>query len=146
MKSTYSKIIKWILLALIVISVAVFAFGWIYGFETNGNVAVDALFIWAYVMLGIALVSIVLIGGVIGVLNDKKFLVKVLAVLAGTAALCAIVYFLSPGAPAVGIAEQPSDATLKLTDTILNLTYLCGGVAILSIIVGSVVNAIRNRK
>ena len=142
MKPTYSKIIKGILLALIVLSVAVFAFGWIYGYETNGSVAVDALFIWAYVMLGIALVSIVLIG----VLNDKKFLVKVLGVLAGTAALCAIVYFLSPGAPAVGIAEQPSDSTLKLTDTILNLTYLCGGVAILSIIVGSVVNAIRNRK
>ena len=78
--------------------------------------------------------------------QDKKFLVKILAVLAGTAALCAIVYFISPGAPAVGIAEQPSDSTLKLTDTILNLTYLCGGVAILSIIVGSVVNAIRNRK
>ena len=90
--------------------------------------------------------SIVLVGGVIGVMNDKKFLVKILAVLAGTAALCAIVYFISPGAPAVGIAEQPSDSTLKLTDTILNLTYLCGGVAILSIIVGSVVNAIRNRK
>ncbi len=146
MKPTYSKIIKGILLALIVLSVAVFAFGWIYGYETNGSVAVDALFIWAYVMLGIALVSIVLVGGVIGVMNDKKFLVKILAVLAGTAALCAIVYFLSPGAPAVGIAEQPSDSTLKLTDTILNLTYLCGGVAILSIIVGSVVNAIRNRK
>ncbi|MGM9792291.1 MAG: hypothetical protein ACI3Y4_07830 [Candidatus Cryptobacteroides sp.] len=146
MKSSYSKIIKWILLALIVISVAVFVFGWVYGFETNGNVAVDALFIWAYVMLGIALVSIVLVSGVIGVMNDKKYLVKILAVLAGTAALCAIVYFISPGAPAVGIAEQPSDSTLKLTDTILNLTYLCGGVAILSIIVGSVVNAIRNRK
>ena len=146
MKPTYSKIIKGILLALIVLSVAVIAFGWIYGYETNGSAAVDALFIWAYVTLGIALVSIVLVGGVIGVMNDKKFLVKILAVLAGTAALCAIVYFISPGAPAVGIAEQPSDSTLKLTDTILNLTYLCGGVAILSIIVGSVVNAIRNRK
>ena len=78
MKPTYSKIIKGILLALIVLSVAVFAFGWIYGYETNGSVAVDALFIWAYVMLGIALVSIVLVGGVIGVMNDKKFLVKIL--------------------------------------------------------------------
>ena len=93
MKPTYSKIIKGILLALIVLSVAVFAFGWIYGYETNGSVAVDALFIWAYVMLGIALVSIVLVGGVIGVMNDKKFLVKVLGVLAGTAALCAMALY-----------------------------------------------------
>ena len=146
MKSSYSKIIKGILLALILISVGIFVFGWVYGFEKNGNVAVDALFIWAYVMIGIALLSIVVIGGVIGVLNDKKFLIRVLGVLLGTAALCAIVYLVSPGAPAVGIAEQPSDSTLKLTDTILNLTYLCGGVAILSIVVGSVVNLISNRK
>ena len=146
MKSAYSKIIKGILLALIVISVGVFAFGWIFGFEKNNEIAVEVLFYWAYVMIGIALLSIVVIGGVIGVINDKKFLFRVLGVLLGTAALCAIVYFVSPGAPAVGIAEQPSDSTLKLTDTILNLTYLCGGVAILSIIVGSVVNLIRNRK
>ena len=142
MKSAYSKIIKGILLALIVISVGVFAFGWIFGFEKNNEIAVDV----QKALDEENTESIVVIGGVIGVINDKKFLFRVLGVLLGTAALCAIVYFVSPGAPAVGIAEQPSDSTLKLTDTILNLTYLCGGVAILSIIVGSVVNLIRNRK
>lgn len=146
MKSSYSKIIKGIMLALIVISVAIFVFGWIYGFETNNNIAVDALFIWAYAMVCVALLSIVVIGGVIGAKNDKKFLVKIAAVVLGTAALSAVVYFISPGAPAVGIAEQPSDSTLKLTDTILNLTYLCGGVAILSIVVGEIVKGVRNRK
>ena len=146
MKSSYSKIIKGIMLALIVISVAIFAFGWVYGFEKNNQIAVDALFIWAYVMVCVALLSIVVIGGVIGAKNDKKFLVKIATVVLGTAALCAVVYFISPGAPAIGIAEQPSDSTLKLTDTILNLTYLCGGVAILSIVVGEIVKGVRNRK
>ena len=49
-------------------------------------------------------------------------------------------------APAVGMAQQPSASTLKLTDTILNLTYLTGGVAIVSIIVGEVVKGIRNKR
>ena len=42
--------------------------------------------------------------------------------------------------------EQPSKSTLKLTDTILNLTYLVGGLTILSIIVGEIVAGIRNKK
>ena len=146
MKSNYSKIIKWILLALLVLSVAVFVGAWIYGFEKNDGVAVDVLFYWTYAMLILAVVSIVCIGGAIGIKNDKRFLWKVLGVLTGTAVVVVVVYLISPGAPAVGMLEQPSAGTLKLTDTILNLTYLVGAATILSIIVGEIVVGIRNKQ
>ena len=142
----YSKIIKWVLLALLVLSIVVFIGAWVYGFEKNDGLAVDVLFYWTYAMVGLALLSIICIGGWIGVKNDKKFLWKILAVLGGAAVVVLAVYFLSPGSEAIGILEQPSKSTLKLTDTILNLTYLVGGLTILSIIVGEIVAGIRNKK
>jgi hypothetical protein len=142
----YSKIIKWVLLALLVLSIVVFVGAWIYGFEKNDGLAVDVLFYWTYAMVGLALISIICIGGWIGVKNDKKFLWKILAVLGGAAVVVLAVYFLSPGSEALGILEQPSKSTLKLTDTILNLTYLVGGLTILSIIVGEIVAGVRNKK
>ena len=142
----YSKIIKWVLLALLVLSIVVFIGAWIYGFEKNDGLAVDVLFYWTYAMVGLALISIICIGGWIGVKNDKKFLWKILAVLGGAAVVVLAVYFLSPGSEALGILEQPSKSTLKLTDTILNLTYLVGGLTILSIIVGEIVAGVRNKK
>ena len=142
----YSKIIKWVLLALLVLSVGIFVGAWIYGFKKNDAIAVDVLFYWTYAMVGLALVSIICIGGWIGVKNDKKFLWKLLAVLGGAAVVVLAVYFLSPGSEAIGILEQPSKSTLKLTDTILNLTYLVGGLTILSIIVGEIVAGVRNKK
>ena len=146
MKSNYSKIIKWILLALLVLSIAVFVGAWIYGFEKNDGLAVDVLFYWTYAMVVFALFSIICIGGVIGIKNDKKILWKLLAVLGGTAVVVLAVYLLSPGAEALGLLEQPSKSTLKLTDTILNLTYLVGAATILSIIIGEIVVSIRNKK
>ncbi|MBP5571834.1 MAG: hypothetical protein J6X39_04125 [Bacteroidales bacterium] len=142
----YSKIIKWVLLALLVLSVVIFVGAWIYGFEKNDAVAVDVLFYWTYAMVGLALLSIICIGGWIGVKNDKKFLWKILLVIGGAAVVVLAVYLLSPGSEALGMLEQPSKATLKLTDTILNLTYLVGGLTILSIIVGEIVAGIRNKQ
>ena len=147
MKSNYSKIIKWILLALLLLSIVVFIGAWVYGFEKNDGLAVDVLFYWTYAMVVFALISIICIGGWIGIKNDKKFLWKVLAVLGGTAVVVLVVYLLSPGAEALGLTEeQPTKGTLKLTDTILNLTYLVGALTILSIIVGEIVVSIRSKK
>lgn len=141
----YSKIIKWILLGLLLLSVAIFIGAWIYGFEKNDGAAVDLLFYWTYAMVVFALISILIIGGAIAVKNNKAFLWKILIVLGGTAVVVLAVYLLSPGSEALGMLEQPSKSTLKLTDTILNLTYLVGALTILSIIVGEIVAGIRNK-
>ena len=141
----YSKIIKWILLGLLLLSVAIFIGAWLYGFERNDGAAVDLLFYWTYAMVVFALISILVIGGAIAVKNNKAFLWKILIVLGGTAVVVLVVYLLSPGSEALGMLEQPSKSTLKLTDTILNLTYLVGALTILSIIVGEIVAGIRNK-
>ncbi len=143
MKSNYIKVIKVILLCFLLISVVVALYAAIKGFN---DLSVDLLFYWTYAMIAVAVLAIVFVAGAIGIKNDKKFLWKLLAIAGGTVVVCAAVYFLSPGAPAVGLAQQPSDITLKLTDTVLNLTYLISAAAILAVVVGEVCKAIRNKR
>ena len=77
-------------------------------------------------------------------MNNPKSLLKILLGLVAVAAIAAVAYVLAPGTPAIGYLGEPvSDGTLKLTDTILNLTYLTFGASILALIVGWVVGATR---
>jgi hypothetical protein len=64
------------------------------------------------------------------------------------AVLFGVCYLLASGAPAIGYtgAKLPTATELKMTDTILNLAYLVGGAAILSIIFSEVFMTIRNKK
>ena len=140
----YEKIIKWVLVALFIVGVAFSLYGFVVGFETNGNAPVDMLLYCTYAFAAIALFAVLLGVLVIGGLNNPKSLLKILAGLVAVAAIAAVAYVLAPGTPAVGYLGEPvSDGTLKLTDTILNLTYFTFGVAILSLVVGWVVGATR---
>ena len=139
-----NKIFKWGMVALILVSVALLIWGFTQGF---GGSAVDVLLYWTYAMLGIALVSWVVIGLIVGAKNDPKSLVKIGIVILGVAALCLIAWVLAKGDPAVGYTGAPvSTGTLKLTDSILNLIYIVGGAAILAIIVGEVRMSIASKK
>lgn len=131
---------------MIVISVAILVWGFAVGFESNGGQAVDVLFYWAYVMIALAAVAVIVLGLVISFKNNPKSIVKLLIGLAAVVAVCFVVYMISPGKPAMGMLEQPSQSTLRLTDTILNLTYIAGGLAIVSIVVGEIVMSIRNKQ
>lgn len=146
MMKNYNKIFNIIMWLLLAISVVVLVCGFVIGFEANGGKLVDVLFWWTYIILGIALCAVVIFGAVIAFKNNPKSLLKAVLVLLGVAAICGIVYVLAPGKPAMGMLEQPSASTLKLTDTVLDLTYLFGGAAILAIIVGEICSAVRNRK
>ena len=142
MKS-YNKIFKWAMVILIVVSVVLLVLGFTGGWK-EGNV--DTLLGWTYCMVGLALAAVVIVGLVVGAINDPKSLVKLGLGLVAVAAVCFIAYLIAPGAPAMGMLEQPSAATLKLTDTILYLTYFAGIVAVLSIVVGDIRLAITNKK
>jgi len=146
----YGLIIRIIELVLILISVALLVWGWVKGYPAtvaDDNGTVDPLLFWAYIMVGIALFCILIVGLFLAIKNNPKVLVKYGVVLLGIAALCLVCYLLAKGAPAVGLTsmDQPSAGTLKLTDTILNLTYVTGAAAILSIIIGEIIMAIRNK-
>ena len=140
----YEKIIKWILAVLFAVGIVFSFYGFAVGFETNSNAPVDNILYCTYAYVAVTLVAVLLGVVVIGGINNPMSLVKLLAGLVAIAAIIAVAYFLAPGTPAVGYLGEPvSDATLKMTDTILNLTYfLCGG-AILSLVAGWVITATR---
>ena len=140
----YEKIIKWVLAVLFVVGIVFSFYGFAVGFESNGNAPVDNMLFCAYAFAAITILAVVFGVVVIGGINNPKSLVKLLVGLVAIAAIVAVAYVLAPGTPAVGYLGDPvSDGTLKLTDTILNLTYLLFGAAILSLVVGWVVGAIR---
>ena len=144
-----NKFFKILMRVLILVSVGLLVWGSVVGFTTNDGQAVDVLFYWAYVMVGLAVASWVLVGLVLMAKNNPKSLIKVGIVLVVAAALAFVAYLLAPGNPAVGRENiSPADtlATLKLTDTVLNLTYFAGAAAVVAIIIGEIRLAIINRK
>jgi hypothetical protein len=150
-KQKYAKIGKIVLLVLIVLSVAVLLWGMIKGYPATvaaDNGTVDPLLYWAYIVLGIALFAVICIGIYVTATTNPKGLVKIGIAVIAAAVLFGICFLLAKGAPAIGYtgATPPTATELKMTDTILNLAYLVGGAAILSIIVGEVLMAIRNKK
>ena len=144
----YSKLFKIVMLVLVVISVALLVWGFLAGFESNDGRAVEVLLWWAYIILGIAVAAVVIFGLIISAKNDPKSLVRLGIGLLVIAAICFIAYLLAPGKMPLqwNNAKVPTASELKLTDTILNLTYFTGALAIISIIVGEIVMAVRSKK
>ena len=145
----YAKIVKWISLALLLISVvlSVWAFTRFGAGDVAKEAAVNTMLYWAYAMLIFALVAVLCIGLYVAVKTDPKSLVRIGIALAGAAILCLVAFLLASGKPAIGLTNvDPTPAQLKLTDTVLNLTYILGGCAIFAIIFGEVFSAIRNKK
>ena len=140
----YDKIIKWLLAILFVVGIVFSFYGFAVGFETNGNAPVDNMLYCAYAFAAIAILAVILGVVVIGGINNPKSLLWLLVGIVVIAALIGGAYLLAPGTPAVGYLGEPvSDATLKLTDTVLNLTYLLCGGALLALVVGWIVSATR---
>lgn len=141
-----NKLIKWCMVALLVISIAILVWGFVVGFESNGGQAVDTLIYWAYIMIGLALASWVIVGGIVSAKNDPKSILKTIILIVAIAAVCFVAYLLAPANPAVGREGLDEIGKLKLTDTVLNLTYFAGAAAILAIIIGEIRLAITNKK
>ena len=143
----YAKIFKIVLWVLMGLSVCVLVWGFLTGFEANDGAATNVLLGWAYTVLGIALAAVICVGIYIRAITDPKSLVKLGIYVLVAAVLAGLVYLISPGSPAVGFSGPvpPSASELKMTDTILNLAYIVGGCAILSIIAGEVIMAIRKK-
>ena len=140
----YDKIIKWVLVALFIVGIVFSVYGFLVGFESNGNAPVDNILYCAYAFAAIAMFAVVLGVVVIGGINNPKSLLKLVLGLVAIGAIVAVAYVLAPGTPAVGYLGEPvSDGTLKLTDTVLNLTYFTFGLSILALVIGWIVGAVR---
>ena len=140
----YEKIIKWVLALLFAVGVVFSFYGFAVGFETNGNAPVDNMLYCAYAFALVTILAVVFGVVVIGGINNPKSLLKLLLGLVVIAAVIAVAYVLAPGTPAVGYLGEPvSDGTLKLVDTVLNLTYFFFGGALLALVGGWIIGAIR---
>ena len=149
-KQKYALIFKILLVVLIVISAGVLIWGWVKGYPETvaaDNGTVDPLLYWAYAIIGIALFAVIVVGLVISAVTNPKSLIKVGIIVAGAAVLALVAYLLASGAPAMGlnIATPPTDTELKMTDTILNLAYIVGGAALLSIVFGEILMIFRKK-
>ena len=140
----YAKIIKWILAVLFVVGIVFSFYGFLVGFESNGNAPVDNMLYCAYAFALVTVAAVVFGVVVIGGINNPKTLLKLFAGLIAIVAVVAVAYVLAPGTPAIGYLGEPvSDGTLKLTDTMLNLTYFLFGGALLALVAGWIIGAIR---
>ena len=146
----YAKIVKWISLALLIISVglSVWAFTRFGAGDAAKDSAVQTMLYWAYAMLIIALVAVLCVGLYIAAKTDPKSLVRIGIALAGAAVLCLVAYLLASGKPALGFTgtTPPTAGELKLTDTVLNLTYILGIAAVAAIVIGEIISGIRTKK
>ena len=133
-----SKIIGWVLgIVGIVLGVWCLAKG-----EATNEGPVNVLLRYSYFLLIAAIVILLGLAFIQTAKNNPKGLIKALCVIVGVAALVGIAYALASSEPIVSLKSQPSASTLKLTDTVMKLTYILGGAAILSIIFGVIRNAI----
>lgn len=132
------------MVVLIVISAALAVWGAVVGFESNDGQPIDVMLYWAYVLIGVALVSWVIVGGIVMAKDNPKSLLTVALGVVALAIVCLVAYLIASGSVIPG--RNDSASTLKLTDTVLNLIYLLGGLTIAAIVVGEVRLSITNRK
>ena len=111
----------------------------------NGGSAIDLLLRYTYVLFIAAVVIWIGLSIFISGKNNPKNLIKAAGVVVGIAVLVVLAYVLSSGAPAIKVKTQPTTQWLKLTDTMLLLTYVLGGAAIVAIIVGAIRDAFNNK-
>lgn len=111
----------------------------------NEGSSVDLLLRYTYFLFLAAVVIWIGLAIFIAGRNNPKNLLKAAGVVVGIAVLVVLAYVLSAGAPALNVKTQPTPQWLKLTDTMLLLTYVLGGAAIIAIIVGAVRDAINNK-
>ena len=133
-----NKIIKWCMVVLLIISAALAIWGAAVGYESNDGQPIDVMLYWAYILIG------VIIGGIVMAKDNPKSLLSVALGVVALVVVCLVAYFIASGEPIPG--REDATSALKLTDTVLNLIYLLGGLAILAIVAGEVRLSIKNRK
>ncbi len=131
----FLPILKFVLAAISVVLVLVFFLGW---------VDVDAMLIWNYVLLALAIALIIILPA-INMIKNPKGAIGSLIGLAIIVVLSGITYAMASDTPVVnsggGFFEDAM--TLKLTDVGLYLTYISLAAAVLVAVLGEVRNALK---
>ncbi len=130
MKDKTAIILRIFLAVLLVISAVLFVI-----FYTRGEGFTDTVMIWAYILLGITVVITILFPIFFFISNPRKGLTVLLGI-AGFALLYAIAHFaLASGSITGDVYEkfEITESVSKFIGSMLNMTYILGGIAILSV-------------
>ena len=151
MNNKFTKILEICLLVISLIGlIAFFVFNGKTGLYSVENLSealattslLDMVLFWAYIMVIAALVLVVVLS-LINMAGNRKSLKKTGIVLVIAVVLIGASLLFASGDPiAVNMAVQPTHATLKMTDTLLNLSSALVIIALLALIWGSVRNLI----
>jgi len=131
MKDKTATILRIFLAVLLVISAVLFVI-----FYTQGEAFTDTVMIWAYILLGITVIITIAFPIFFFIANPKKGLTALIG-LAGFALLYAIAHFaLASGDISGEVYEkfEISQITSLFIGSIMYMTYILGGLAILSIL------------
>lgn len=158
MTQILAKVNKWVMIALmlagVVFTVLVFATDIPEDAQALGDggksvemVALDTpvgiVLTYAYIVLILGVVA-VLFGIVRDIKVNPKGIQRKLIIVAGIAVVVLLAYFVAPGTPLVNyLGEAPTAGELKLTDTIIYLTYFTMIAAVGAIIFGAVYDKIK---
>ncbi len=98
----------------------------------------DVLLIWAYVLTFAAIILIIVLS-IINMIGNKRSIKRTGFTLILAVVLVVVSYLLASGDPvAVNLAVPPTEGQLKMTDTLLNMSYILVVVAFVALIWGSV--------
>jgi hypothetical protein len=132
------KFVKYILYILLAVS-ALFMIAFFF----NQEAVLDSFLMYAYVLLGIAIVAVIGLP-LINLFDNPKGLKKILFSLVAVVVLVGVSYLLASGAPLSNANLHPTENVLKLTDTGLIVTYILIAISFLSILLGGVFSIVRN--
>ena len=107
---------------------------------------VDIALVWAYILILLTALAAVVFP-LISVLSNPKGLVRLAMVLVGAAVLVLVSYFMASGTPLdiIGYTGTGNSdpSTLKMVDTVLFVTYILFGMALVSILYAIVSKAFK---
>ncbi len=136
----YTKIVKYVSWALLILGILCEVIGLAVGFDNNPGL-VDLFLYFGYAMVAVSIAAIL----VLGILtSDKKSLIKAAIYVVLAVVVVGITYAIAPGNELVSSNAAPqTHGTLKMVDMVLYLTYLLFACSILSIVAVAIVNKIR---
>ncbi|MCD4774408.1 MAG: hypothetical protein K8R41_13610 [Bacteroidales bacterium] len=141
MSEKLSKILQIVLYVILGVSLIIFVL-----FYINGESMTDTVLVWAYILLGITILSL-LVFPIIHFIKNPKAAVQFLLILAGFAILYGVGYMLASDSIDSNIYEKQmiSSNLSQMIGAGLITAYILAGLAVLAILYASVSSAF-NRK
>lgn len=134
----YLSILRYTLIGIGILLILLMMFRVFDGNDPDYNNGVGIILTWAYILLGIAILTAVLMP-LINIIQNPKNAVRSLIGLGAIAVVLIIAYVMSSDAPIqLSGSITASPAELKWTDTGLYVTYILLGAAIASIVIGEI--------